>query len=925
MSSTSIKLTIIDKKNEILNERVFSRESIAIGRAPDNQVVLTEPIISRYHLQIINNHEIGKCKAIDLGSACGTYVNNKKLIPHQGEILNDGDTIEIGSYKLNFNTEITANLKKPPSNKPATVYLQDSDFLATNLFNIEGEETLTPLNLKGRDSISIGRDPNNELTIDHPVVSRYHAKIERENGSFYLFDLNSTNGTFVNGKEVKDKQVLKVGDTIHIGACSLILNINEQLIQHNEQGNLRLDAVNLNKVVGKNLNLLNNISLSFAPRQFVVIAGVSGGGKSTLLDSLNGFRPATSGRVLVNGINLYRNFDSYRTQIGYVPQKDIVHMELTVFEALDYAAQLRMPADTTLKERRKRIEEVLEDLDLSHRKNVSIKALSGGQVKRVSIGVELLTQPNLFFLDEATSGLDPGTEGEIMRLLRELADRGRTITLITHATENVMLCDLVVFMAKGGNLAYFGPPQQALDYFGVSKFNEIYLKVEREQTPREWHEKYLHSPQYQKYVIEPQQQIDIRSESSKLRLPKHTPSRSKHISSWQQFLILSRRNLNILIRDRASLILMLAIAPILGLLDFFIWKPNMFDVRDGDPSQVMTMLFTTALFAVMVGSLATMREIVKEQDIYKRERTIGLQIIPYIFSKIWVAVILALYQGAVFLLSKFLVADIPRSPETIFQFYLTLVLATIAGMVMGLLVSAISANQNIAPLLTIVFLVPQILFGGGLLSVQGAGLPAKLLNQFSLTKWSFESLVTITEYGKDIAADPCWSELTSQQREELSQTEANKCNCLERNMFAMCQFPGIRANADLVLNDLEPPKPSQPEKPPKAPTKPQIQSQQANYQYQLALDKYLNDVQNYLEQVDKYQKDIDSWQDRYTEWKGKYEGAIGEAEGILGRFYDKYGSMYAVNVVNHWIKLSILITAMFGLILWLQKHKDDLF
>ncbi|MGF1489143.1 MAG: FHA domain-containing protein [Prochloraceae cyanobacterium] len=917
MLSTSIKL-IINKENEIIKDFVFARESIAIGRAPDNQVVLTEPSISRYHAEIINNNGSGKYKAIDLGSSCGTYLNNKKLIPHQAEILNDGDTIEIGGYKLQFTTELGVVAGKS-SDKPATLYLPEADFQTTDFFN---EETLQPLNLKGRDNISIGRDPNNDVSIDHPTVSRYHAKIERENGSFYLFDLNSTNGTFVNGKQVRDKRVLKVGDTIHIGSSSLILNINEQLIRYNEQGKLRLDAVNLNKVVGKNLNLLNNISLSFPPRQFVVIAGVSGGGKSTLLDALNGFRPATSGKVLVNGTNLYRNFDSYRTQIGYVPQKDIVHMELTVFEALDYAAQLRMPADTTKAERRKRIAEVLEDLDLTHRQHVQIKALSGGQLKRVSIGVELLTQPNLFFLDEATSGLDPGTEGDIMRLLRELADRGRTVTLITHATDNVMLCDLVVFMAKGGNLAYFGPPKEALEYFGVSKFNEIYLKVEREKTPPQWQEQYLQSPQYEKHVIKRQAQINYSTDNSRLRTPRKNPSASKHISSWRQFLILSRRNLNILIRDRASLILMLAIAPILGILDFFIWKHDMFDVTDGDPGQVMTMLFTTALFAVMVGSLATMREIVKEQDIYKRERTIGLQIIPYILSKVWVAVILALYQGAIFLLSKFIVVDMPRSPQDLLQFYITVVLATLAGMVMGLLVSAVSPNQNIAPLLTIVFLVPQILFGGGLLSVQNAGLPAQLLNNFSLTKWSFESLVTITDYGKDIAADPCWHKLTAEQRENLTETEAKKCNCLERNMFKMCEFPGIRSNADSVLNKSEPEKPTEPEEPPTAPNKPQVQSQQANLEYQLALDEYINEVKNYLEQIEQYQENIDSWQEKYTKWKGQTEGAIGEAEGILGRFYEKYGSMYDVDLISHWTKLTGLIAVMFCLIIWSQKRKD---
>jgi ABC-type multidrug transport system ATPase subunit len=116
-------------------------------------------------------------------------------------------------------------------------------------------------------------------------------------------------------------------------------------------------------------------------------------------------------------------------------------MELTIYQALDYAAQWRMPSDTTKEEREKRVMEVLADLDLTHRKDVQISGLSGGQQKRVSIGVELLTKPGLFFLDEPTSGLDPGTETALMQLMRRLADQGRTIILITHATKNVMLAD----------------------------------------------------------------------------------------------------------------------------------------------------------------------------------------------------------------------------------------------------------------------------------------------------------------------------------------------------------------------------------------------------------------------------------------------------------------------------------------------------
>ena len=915
--SVSLAKLEIRRDSALVQEFVLNDDLTTIGRASNNSLILSEPIISRRHTQI--SREAEGYMLTDLDSSDGTYINGRKLQPRTPRLLANGDTINIGSFELQFciKTEVPTQSRQPSSGESTTVVSQVS--------TTRGEESalLQQLVLRGRDSLTIGRDADNDAVIDHPVVSRFHAQIRRRDGSFYLVDLNSTNGTFINGKQIKGKRVLRAGDVIRIGPCRLTLNVDETIIRQNEEGNLRLDAIHLNKVVGNGTNLLNDISLSIQARQFVVIAGVSGGGKSTLLDALNGFRPATSGTVLVNGIDLYKNFNAYRADIGYVPQKDIVHMELTVEQALDYAAQLRMPTDTTPAERRERVDEVLDDLGLTHRRDVPVKALSGGQLKRVSIGVELLTKPNLFFLDEATSGLDPGTEADIMQLLRKLADQGRTILLITHATENVMLCDLVVFLAKGGNVAYFGPPQEASAYFGVTRFNEIYSKVEREDSPQEWQQDYLRSPQYQKYVVQKQRSLEtLKAKGRSSRLRQQLPgAQVKRISSWRQFLILSQRNLAILMRDRASLVLMLAIAPILGLLDFVTWKRNLFDIRNGDFGLAITMLFVTTLIAVMVGSLSTMREIVKEQEVYRRERMIFLKIIPYLLSKVWVSVLLALYQVAIFVLFKVLAVDIPTGTDFLLSMYITLVLATIAGMVMGLLVSAISPNQNIAPLLTIIFLVPQITFGGGMLPIDAFGPPGQALNRITLTKWPFESLVTLTDIGKDVAEDPCWQK-SEKERKNLSDEEKEECKCLGPNLLKQCQFPGIEAKYDPVVDRPQPEKPQEPGDPPERPQKPKTQSRKAQQDYERALDKYQDELDHYQKKVDEYQEKIDQWQEEYSEWKGKYESAIGEAEGIIGRFHKDYGSMFDVDLTRHWGIEGFLIAVMFSLLLGVQKRKD---
>ncbi|NET60432.1 MAG: FHA domain-containing protein [Symploca sp. SIO2E6] len=906
----SIAQLKIFQHNISRQEFLLTHDLVTIGRALDNSLVLNDDLsVSRHHAQITREKN---CYVLtDLRSSDGTSINGTKLSPHTPQPLAESDLIRIGSFELRFHRQSTAQPTKRYQGGNHSV----TQLVSPNAPQLEENQQSQELDLRNCQVLTIGRDSLNDMVIDYPTVSRFHAQIKRQNGSFVLFNLNSTNGTFVNGKQVVAKKILRVGDTISIGPYDILLKINETLIGNNQAGNLRLDAMNLKKMVCEGVNLLNDISLSIEPREFVAIAGVSGGGKSTLLDALNGFRPATSGTVLVNGHDLYRHFNAYRTEIGYVPQKDIVHLELTVEQALNYAAQLRMPADTTKAERRKRVDEVLEDLGLSHRRQVPVKTLSGGQLKRVSIGVELLTKPSLFFLDEATSGLDPGTEAELMQLLRQLADQGRTILLITHATENVMLCNLVVFMAKGGNLAYFGPPQEAPQYFGVQRFNEIYRKLENELSPEEWQQRYLESPQYQQYVVQRQQSLVLPTKQQPKKRPRtQLPGAVvKRISSWRQFLILSQRNLAILIRDRASLILMLAVAPILGLLDFFAWNQNLFDVQTGDAKLAITMLFTTGLIAVMVGSIATMREIVKELDIYRRERIIGLKIIPYILSKVWVSVLLALYQAAIFLAFKFLAVDIPVSVEIVVGMYITLVLATIAGMVMGLLGSAISPNQNVAPLIAIIFLVPQIIFGGGVLPVDTFGPPGQLINQISLTKWSFETLVTITGLGKDVASDSCWN-LPEEQREQLSDGEKEQCACYGVSIFKTCKFPGIKEAYEPAVDEPEPIIPNAPGKPPQLSATPSPLAQQ-NYQ---------NEIAAYQKKIDEYFQNIDQWQQKYTNWKEKYEGAIGKAEAIISSFHKDYGATFNVNVTRHWSILCSLIAGMFSLIVVAQKRKDIL-
>ncbi|RPI23805.1 MAG: FHA domain-containing protein, partial [Chloroflexota bacterium] len=602
--SPQLLVVVANKKPQVFD---LTQPRLTLGRAEDNDIVIASPLVSRLHAELILTEAGYQINTLP-GTGNPLMFNGRPLdAPHR---LQPGDTLRIGSLDPVMMVSLT--------------YLAPVLALANQAESIQfGEKNL----------LQIGRDPTNEVVLESPIVSRFHAQIELVGQRYRIRDLRSSNGTFINGRRVDGEARLQPEDSIQIGPYRFVVG-QGRIDQYDESGGVKVEAAGLNKWVRNDLNILQDISVVFQPREFIVVVGQSGGGKSTLVDAIAGYRPATHGQVWVNGMDVYHCFDLIRNDIGFVPQRDIIHTGLTVYQAFDYAAQLRMPPDTSPDERCKRIEEVLVDLDLTHRKDVQISGLSGGQLKRVSIGVELLTKPRLFFLDEPTSGLDPGTETALMQLMRRLADQGRTIVLITHATKNVMLADKIIFLARGGYLAWFGPPEEALEYFDQYRserdrrgrkieFDDIYsiLDNPHHSAPAEWAKRYQELPAFTKYIRDPL--------AGRIQEPKPSPVEEKQalingrairqVNSLRQFFILSARNLKILTRDRFSLALMLATPILVGLLDVLVsilLNNNPFDFNRGKFPDVITTLFLLILYGIMVGGLAQMREIVKERDIY---------------------------------------------------------------------------------------------------------------------------------------------------------------------------------------------------------------------------------------------------------------------------------------------------------------------
>jgi ABC-type multidrug transport system ATPase subunit len=351
--------------------------------------------------------------------------------------------------------------------------------------------------------VVIGRAPDCDICLAHPTVSRYHVLLERRPEGLWLRDLGSVNGVSVEGRRVAEEAVVRDGERVGIGPFLLSLTRGVLQSLDNSRG-LRLEAHGLEKVValprGGRRKLLDNVSLVINPGEFVTLLGPSGSGKSTLMDCLNGRRPATGGRVLANGEDFYRHFDNFKQSLGYVPQRDIVHTQLSVARALYYTARLRLPTDTDPAELRARVEVVLKEMDLLPHRDTLVGDLSGGQIKRVSLGAELLAEPCLLYIDEATSGLDAGTEARMMRLFRRLADEGRSLICITHNVENVEQCHLVLVLARG-KLVYYGPPREAPAYFKVARICDIYDRI-GERDVADWEKEFAASSLCREFVGE---------------------------------------------------------------------------------------------------------------------------------------------------------------------------------------------------------------------------------------------------------------------------------------------------------------------------------------------------------------------------------------------------------------------------------------
>lgn len=764
----------------------ITKDSVWLGRDPNGDIVFdaNAVMVSRKHAEIKRAN--GNFFIHDNGSFNGTLVNNQRISTPTPLYHDDQIELGLGGPVIKLNAPSKAapkgasvagqrglasgqmvnldNLPIENSSKTMVVNVGNMTQSGGKMKpNAQQPSLLMSLTFGNKNELIIGRDEKSDISLDGLQISNRHARLLQTNSGIFIEDQNSTNGVYVNGSRVSRKQ-LTAEDAVQIGSFQIRVDNAGNIGVFDTRSKTRIDSVNITKEVknragGGTIRLLDNVSLSIQPNEFVGLLGPSGAGKSTFMDALNGMRPASSGNVLINNLDLYRHLDSIKQSIGYVPQDDIIHRELTVYRTLYYVAKLRLSSDVSRSEINQIVDEVMDVTGLSERRDVPINQLSGGQRKRVSIAVELITKPSVIFLDEPTSGLDPATEEKIMKLFRQIAESGRTVILTTHAMENVKLFDKIVVLMRG-KLAFYGKPEEALAHLGAKSFKELYDKLEEpieqrvkqtnganrtqitEQVAEDWKQKFTKTTQFQKNVYEPLKDLGkVQSAGASKK------SRLGIFGSIRQFINLSRRYWEVLFRDKLNLFILFAQSPIIAILVYFVMGAN--QPRD-------FAYFVLSLVAVWFGTSVSAREIIRERPVYNRERMVNLGLIPYIFSKLFVlGIIVGIQCLMLFVPLKIfdLIGLMPMPGELlgIPQLWAMLLTAGV-GIALGLLISALVKTSEMATSLVPLILIPQILFSGLVGVPTGINKAAGLLMPAT---WSFDTmkrfstLDTLEEEGAD--------------------------------------------------------------------------------------------------------------------------------------------------------------------------------
>jgi ABC-type multidrug transport system ATPase subunit len=585
-------------------------------------------------------------------------------------------------------------------------------------------------------SVKIGRATDNDIVIPDVLASRHHATLIPGPSGTEIRDERSINGTFVNGARV-DSAMLNEGDVVTIGNIDLAFSGGTLVRRTDTAAATRTGGLEVHGVtwtIENNKTLLDNISIAARPGTLTAVIGPSGAGKSTFARLVAGYTHPTTGTVTFEGHNVHAEYASLRSRIGMVPQDDVVHGQLTVRQALMYAAELRLPPDTSKADREQVVMQVLEELEMTKHLETRVDKLSGGQRKRASVALELLTGPSLLILDEPTSGLDPALDRQVMTMLRQLADAGRVVLVVTHSLTYLDVCDQVLLLAPGGKTAFYGPPNQIGPSMGTTNWADIFSTVAGD--PDAASKRYLaqHGPPPPPPPTE---------KPSDLGEPTKTSLR-------RQFSTIARRQVRLVISDRGYFAFLMFLPFIMGVLSLSVPGDVGFGVpipaiqggpAPNEPGQILVMLNVGAIF---MGTALTIRALIGERAIFRREQAVGLSTTAYLLAKIFVFTVFAIVQSAI--VTAIAIIGKGWGPGSVdsgsligdrsLELFVDQAVTTVAAAMVGLALSALArSNEQIMPLL-VVAIMSQLVFSGGMIPVTDR-IGLDQLSWFTPARWGF--------------------------------------------------------------------------------------------------------------------------------------------------------------------------------------------
>jgi ABC transport system ATP-binding/permease protein len=701
---------------------------VIVGRDVRADLRVLHPAISRAHM--ILRCVDGQWTAIDNESLNGMFVGKERVMTTP---VRDGMTINLGNRE---GPRLSLELGPPPDERPT----------------VETKRPARP--------ITIGRAADNDIGISDALASRHHARLVATPSGMQIQDANSVNGTFVNGERIKTK-ALNENDVVTIGNLDFVF-ADGDLVRRADPattaGGLEARDVVLTLDDG-DIRLLDRVSLTSRPGAMTAVIGPSGSGKSTLLKVIVGVRQPTGGAVTFDGRDVHAEYASIRSRIGMVPQDDVVHRGLTVTQALNIAATLRMPPDTTKHERQQVVSRVVEELELTEHTGTRVDKLSGGQRKRVSVAMELLTEPSLLVLDEPTTGLDPALDQQVMTMLRRLADAGRVIVVVTHSLRFLDMCDQVLLLAPGGKSAYCGPPGDVGETLGSNDWADIYtdLVADPDGAQRRYFER--HGPA-----------ADPAASPAPVRpLPMGRKSRT---SFWRQVAAVAQRQAQLILADRRYLAFLVLAPFIVGLLplavggDAGFTKPIAGTSAPYEPRQLIVLL---SFAAILMGLTVSVRDLIGERTIYRHEQAAGLSASAYLLAKILVFGAVAVIQSAILVIVVTAPGIGKRAPTTaaalgspLLELFVDVALTAAVAAVLGLAISAVSRSVNqYIPLLAVACMA-QLVFAGSFVPITGRPV-LEAIAAFTPARWGVSAMASTVDLTKLVAGtdDSHWQHSAS--------------------------------------------------------------------------------------------------------------------------------------------------------------------